>query len=73
MFGTKYLTLCRPCAEGLRAGGERLAALTSKTTKQTCQECGRRRFTLRYKTEGRQDHGKGDVSRPADRPAGKVP
>ena len=58
MFGTKYLTLCRPCAEGLRAGGERLAALTSKTAKQTCQECGRRRFTLRYKTEGETDHAK---------------
>ena len=58
MFGTKYLTLCRPCAEGLRAGGERLAALTSKTTKQTCQECGRRRFTLRYRTEGRQSNAK---------------
>ena len=58
MFGTKYLTLCRPCAEGIRAGGERLAALTSKTTKQTCQGCGRRRFTLRYRTEGRQSNAK---------------
>ena len=58
MFGTKYLTLCRPCAEGLRAGGERLAALTSKTTKQTCQGCGRRRFTLRYKMERSEEHAK---------------
>lgn len=52
----RYKMLCRPCAEGLRAGGERLAALTAKTTKQKCQECGRRRFTLRYRAEGRQDH-----------------
>ena len=58
MFGTKYLTLCRPCAEGIRAGGERLAALTSKTTKQTCQGCGRRRFTLQYRTEGRLSNAK---------------
>lgn len=48
----EYKTLCRPCAEGLRASGERLAALTAKTTKQTCDECHRRRFTLRYKVEG---------------------
>lgn len=54
----EYKTLCRPCAEGLKASGERLAALTSKTTKQTCQGCGRRRFTLRYRTEGRQSNAK---------------
>ena len=52
----EYKTLCRPCAEGLKASGERLAALTAKTTKQMCQECKRRRYTLRYKQEGRQDH-----------------
>ncbi len=56
MIESKYLTLCRPCAEGLRAGGERLAALTSKTVKQTCQACNRKRFTLRYKKEGMRDH-----------------
>lgn len=54
----RYMMLCRPCAEGLKAEGERLAALTAKTTKQTCQECGRKRFTLRYKTEGETDHAK---------------
>lgn len=54
----RYMMLCRPCAEGLKASGERLAALTCKTTKQTCQECGRRRFTLRYSTERSEDHAK---------------
>ena len=48
MFGTKHLALCRPCAEGLKADGQRLAALTVKTEKNTCEACGRRRYTLRY-------------------------
>lgn len=53
MFGIqKTRALCRPCAEGLKADGQRLAALTVKTEKNTCEACGRRRFTLRYKTEG---------------------
>ena len=54
----RYKTLCRPCAVGLMAAGQRLAALDGKTKKDTCQECGRKRFTLRYKTEGETDHAK---------------
>lgn len=54
----RYMTLCRPCMEGLKAAGQRLAALDSKTKKDTCQECGRRRFTLRYRMEGETDRAK---------------
>ena len=54
----RYMTLCRPCMEGLKAAGQRLAALDGKTKKGVCEECGRRRFTLRYSTERSEDHAK---------------
>ena len=54
----RYMTLCRPYMEGLKAAGQRLAELDSKTKKGTCEACGRRRFTLRYSTERSEDHAK---------------
>ena len=68
----KTLILCRPCAEGLRAGGQRLAALAVKTSKNTCEECGRRRYTLRYQEgEGPQCKTTSSRDRPTARRSGR--
>ena len=55
----RYKTLCRPCMEGLKAAGQRLAALDGRTKKRTCEACGRRRFTLIYDMERRRNSGSG--------------
>ena len=66
MNGTnKAMTLCRPCAEGLKAAGRRLAALTMRTQKHTCEGCGRRRFTRIY-AERRETHAESKPGRPAE-------
>ncbi len=48
MFLKRPKAYCRPCAEGLKADGQRLTALPGKTEKRICACCKRRRFTLMY-------------------------
>ena len=51
MFPNKPKAYCRPCAEGLKADGQRLTAQAGKTEKRVCTCCNRRRFTLMYTKE----------------------
>lgn len=49
----KTVTLCRPCAEKLKAGGKKLTEIPAVGLKDTCGECGRRRYCRPYeKTVG---------------------
>lgn len=44
----KVLTLCRPCAEKLGQAYEPTKIVTC-SAKDTCAECGRRRYTNKYR------------------------
>ncbi len=44
----KPLTLCRPCAEKLGQAYE-LTRIVTGSEKATCDECGRRRYTNKYR------------------------
>lgn len=53
----KIVPLCRPCAEKLWQAYE-LIKIISCTEKDTCAECGRRRFTNKYRIGGVKAAGK---------------
>lgn len=42
--------LCKPCAINLEVAFQ-VKQLPGKTTKDTCQECGKRRFTAAYELQ----------------------
>lgn len=44
----KIVPLCRPCAEKLVQAYE-LTRIVTGSEKATCDECGRRRYTNRYR------------------------
>lgn len=44
----KIVPLCRPCAEKLGQAYE-LTKIISGSEKDTCAECGRRRYTNKYR------------------------
>lgn len=53
----KIVTLCRPCAEKLGTAYELTKIITS-AEKDTCAECGRRRYTNKYRVGGLKSAGK---------------
>ena len=68
------MVLCVPCAEGLRAAGGSVKALTGKSMKITCEGCGRRRFGLAYNVASKPSRtarmdGREDGSGPSGTPA----
>ena len=44
----RILTLCRPCAERLGEAYS-LTKIITCSEKDTCEECGRRRYTNKYR------------------------
>lgn len=49
----KILTLCRPCAERLGEAYS-LTKIITFPEKDTCEECGRRRYTNKYRVDGKK-------------------
>ena len=52
--GQEKKNLCKPCALGLRAEGHKVEALSGRSAKVTCEQCGRRRFGMAYAVEARR-------------------
>lgn len=53
----KVLTLCRPCAEKLGQAYE-LTHIITGSENDTCAECGKRRYTYKYRVGGAKTAGK---------------